>query len=454
MDIGRRRARRRLGVGLPLRLRSTGVTLSAGRRAETTLDATAEGVVGGAAAPWLRVLYSPDGDAPRGLVALGERGVAVGRDVDPPGVRVADPKLSRLHFRVSFGPRLPVHRLEDAGSSHGTWLGEAAIDARVLTPGSVFRAGDTVWLYDDGHPMRALEEMADRLAPTALTVLLQGETGTGKEVVARRLHEASGRGGDFVALNCATLGRELAGSELFGHVRGAFSGAEREHPGLFLAAAGGTLFLDEVADLPMDLQPALLRALQERRVRPVGATRERDVDVRVLAASHVDLEDAVARGTFRADLYARLADVVLAVPPLRSRIAEILPLWRRFAAAAGGSAQLSADAAEALCAWSWAYNVRGLQSLARTFAALSEPGAPLDLAFLRSRKPAMTARIDARGASATRAGPPIERDRLRALFVEHAGNVSAVARALDTTRKRVRRQAEAYGLSAGAYRPK
>jgi len=318
----------------------------------------------------------------------------------------------------------------------------------------VFRAGDTVWLYDDGHPMRALEEMADRLAPTALTVLLQGETGTGKEVVARRLHEASGRGGDFVALNCATLGRELAGSELFGHVRGAFSGAEREHPGLFLAAAGGTLFLDEVADLPMDLQPALLRALQERRVRPVGATRERDVDVRVLAASHVDLEDAVARGTFRADLYARLADVVLAVPPLRSRIAEILPLWRRFAAAAGGSAQLSADAAEALCAWSWAYNVRGLQSLARTFAALSEPGAPLDLAFLRSRKPAMTARIDARGASATRAGPPIERDRLRALFVEHAGNVSAVARALDTTRKRVRRQAEAYGLSAGAYRPK
>src|SRR5262249_54893904 len=157
-------------------------------------------------------------------------------------------------------------------------------------------------------------------------MLIQGETGTGKEVLAQAIHGASGRSGAFVPVNCATLPADLAAAELFGHERGAFSGANNARPGLFRAANGGTLFLEEVGDLPLPLQPTLLRALQEGRVRPVGSEREVTVDVRVVAATHVDLERAVEAGGFRSDLLGRLAHVVTTLRPLRERRREILAL--------------------------------------------------------------------------------------------------------------------------------
>jgi transcriptional regulator with GAF, ATPase, and Fis domain len=168
--------------------------------------------------------------------------------------------------------------------------------------------------------VQELREQIGRAATSRFPILLLGETGTGKELSARSIHEQSGRPGGFVPLNCATLSRELAGAELFGHARGAFSGATNARPGLFRSADAGTLFLDEIGDLPLELQAAFLRVLEEGKVRPLGADQEVPVDVRVLSATHVDLELAVVNNLFRSDLLARLAHVVLRMPPLASAV--------------------------------------------------------------------------------------------------------------------------------------
>src|SRR4029077_6812650 len=162
----------------------------------------------------------------------------------------------------------------------------------------------------------------------------------------RKLHEQSGRKGPFVALNCASIPREIIAAELFGHTRGAFSGAAREREGLFRSAQGGTLLLDEIGDMPVDLQAALLRVLQERVVRPVGSDHELPVDVRVLSATHADLQHGMQSGRFRADLYARLAQGVLRLPPLRERRVELVPLLRELGRARGRELNLAAEAAE------------------------------------------------------------------------------------------------------------
>jgi len=210
-------------------------------------------------------------------------------------------------------------------------------------------------------------EMIQRVGPTAATVLINGESGTGKEVIARTIHNTSPRKDKpWVAVNCAALPENLLESEMFGHVKGAFTGAVVDKEGLFETANGGTLFLDEIASLPLLLQSKLLRVLQEKEIRRVGGNKSITVDVRVIAASNSNLEQLVAQGTFRADLYYRFAVITLDIPALRDRPEDILPLARHFirSETAGLKAQpaLSQEAADLLVAYAWPGNVRELEN--------------------------------------------------------------------------------------------
>jgi two-component system response regulator HydG len=224
--------------------------------------------------------------------------------------------------------------------------------------------------------MQQVHDLVARVADSEASVLLTGESGTGKEVVARALHRQSRREGAFVAVNCAAMPEALLESELFGHVRGAFTDARDSRPGLFVQARRGTLFLDEIGDMPIGLQPKLLRALQERTVRPVGGASEVPVDVRILAATNRDLESAIEEKRFREDLYFRINVIQVALPPLRARVSDILPLAQhfigRFAPRAGKSvAGIAPPAAAKLLAYSWPGNVRELSNCVERAVALA-----------------------------------------------------------------------------------
>ena len=225
--------------------------------------------------------------------------------------------------------------------------------------------------------LRRVLAAADRIAPTAMSVLVTGETGTGKEGLARRLHDASGRKGAFVVVNCASLPPELVESELFGHARGAFTGAVGDKRGLVLDANGGTLFLDEIGELTMEVQAKLLRLLQEKEIRPLGGRQVLKVDVRVVAATWRDLRARVAEGAFRDDLLYRLAVFELALPPLRERGDDVLLLARHvvdgFARQVGiGRRSLARSAGAALRGHGWKGNVRELQAVLARAAVLGD----------------------------------------------------------------------------------
>jgi DNA-binding NtrC family response regulator len=229
-------------------------------------------------------------------------------------------------------------------------------------------------------PMRELFEQIARTARTASTMLITGESGTGKELVARAIHEASGRGGAFVPVNCAAIPTELIESEFFGHTDRAFTGAKGARPGMFEAADGGTIFLDEIGELPLTMQPKLLRVLQEGKVRRIGADHERTVNVRVVVATNRDLESEVRAGKFREDLYWRLNVIQLNLPPLRKRQFDILLMIEHFIARyaeAYGAAPLevSAEALAILMAYDWPGNVRELENVIERAMAMTSGGA-------------------------------------------------------------------------------
>jgi two-component system, NtrC family, response regulator PilR len=245
--------------------------------------------------------------------------------------------------------------------------------------------GRTVGLLGRSPSMRALDGMIDRVAPSRTTVLITGESGTGKELVAHALHQKSPRAtAPFVPVNCGAIPEGLIESELFGHMKGSFTGAQGSRSGLFQAASGGTLFLDEIGELPLALQVKLLRAIQERRVRAVGADEDEEVDVRLIAATNRDLAAEVKAGRFREDLYYRLNVIQLRVPPLRERREDVLLLadhfLRRFEAEHGrGRLDLSREAKRRLDAYDFPGNVRELENLIERAVTLSDgPEVTLD----------------------------------------------------------------------------
>ncbi|HMG12466.1 MAG TPA: sigma 54-interacting transcriptional regulator, partial [Gemmatimonadaceae bacterium] len=228
--------------------------------------------------------------------------------------------------------------------------------------------------------MRAVLALADRAAASTLSVLLLGETGVGKDVIAERIHRASPRArGPFLRLNCAALSPSLLASELFGHEKGAFTGAATAQPGLLQSASGGTVFFDEVGDLPLDVQAKLLLVLERREVLPVGAVRPRRIDVRFISATNHKLPQDVAQGAFRRDLYHRLNGVTIEVPPLRERLTEIEGLAQRFANEAARSIgraapTISAEVLTSLRACSWPGNVRELRAVIERAVLLGSGG--------------------------------------------------------------------------------
>ena len=245
-------------------------------------------------------------------------------------------------------------------------------------------------------------ETIQKVAPTAATVLINGESGTGKEVIARTIHRNSTRAKrPWVAVNCAAIPENLLESEMFGHVKGSFTGAVADKEGLFEAANGGTLFLDEISSMPLILQGKLLRVLQEKEIRRVGGTKSIPVDVRVIVASNSNLEEAVVKGTFRNDLYYRFAVITIDIPPLRKRPEDIIPLARHFIRMECGegapAVELSADAVESLTAYEWPGNVRELENAIKHALAFYQGGEitrellpPKIIEYRPQRKPAST----------------------------------------------------------------
>jgi sigma-54 specific flagellar transcriptional regulator A len=233
-------------------------------------------------------------------------------------------------------------------------------------------------LIGDSVEMQNIRSLIDRVAPSMATVLVTGESGTGKEVVARRIHDLSGRSGPFVAINCGAIPDHLLESELFGHERGAFTGAVAARAGRFEMAKGGTIFLDEIGDMPAGMQVKLLRVLQERVVERIGGTKSTPVDIRVIAATHRDLPVSIEEGRFREDLYYRLSVFPVDVPPLRDRVDDIRPLVDeivgRVYRSHGIRLHIAEPAMEVLCRYEWPGNVRELANLIERLAIIKPGG--------------------------------------------------------------------------------
>jgi DNA-binding NtrC family response regulator len=331
--------------------------------------------------------------------------------------------------------------------TRGLYVGAATLFRAELVPDTRLTLGETVLHLaldadDDGAvdepplrglvggsaPMRRLAAKVRRMAPLALPALVRGESGAGKELVARALHDESPRArGPFVALNAAAITRELAESELFGHERGAFTGAQRERRGAFREAHGGTLFLDEIGALPAEIQPKLLRAVEEGAVRPVGAEKLHRVDVRLVVATCEPLEDMVATRRFRQDLYERLAACVVTVPALRERPSDVPLLAAHLLQGAGLSACTPTARALALLGeLPMPGNVRELRNV--LVQAALKSGGPIDvehvLAVLAERRAPLRRRVDPHAAVR--------------LLEETGGNVSAAARAASLPRSTLR----------------
>ncbi len=455
--------------------------------AQTTVNTPTRGAPRGGAYRVL-VVFAPDRERVGATFALGSERLELGRAGEGPRpftLVLDDAEVSREHAVLEpFGDGW---RARDLGSRNGTFVDGERIDATVVGDGSVVRAGAHLLLVQlvsfadaqrlltrrqgdstlvgDGVAMSRVRQSIDAAAPLDVPVLVLGETGVGKELVAQELHARSGRPGAFVAVNCAALPENLVESELFGHARGAFTGATAVSGGLFGEADHGTLFLDEIGEMPVPMQAKLLRALATGEVRAVGETRARTVDVRVIAATNVELEAAVDDGRFRADLYARLMGRVIDVPPLRARRDDLIALAEHFLAAAGAKVRLSPDAAEALLVHRWRFNVRELEQVMRAAAPAARGAGMLDLAHLSER---VQGRVAERSASLPVSPPSAPADVPLALRVRRdgaptaaeltevlrhfAGSVAKAAEFFGKDRKQVYRWVERLGVDAGAIR--
>jgi transcriptional regulator of acetoin/glycerol metabolism len=389
-----------------------------------------------------------------------------------------DSRLSSAH--ATLVRRGADFELNDQGSKNGSYVNGLPQRSAILRDGDLIQLGSTFFTFRRLHAaapwagdlvetgrgdqpfglatvLPALGERFQRFrqaAASELPISIVGETGTGKELMAKAAHALSKRKGPFVAINCGAVPAALIESELFGHKRGAFSGATEDRPGLLRASDGGTLFLDEVVELPPAAQIALLRALQEREVRPIGDVRSVPVDLRVVCASHRELGQAVDAGRFRADLLARLSGFTIQLPPLRERREDfgliVASLLQRLAH--GQGAQLGGAAARRLLSDQWSMNIRALEKCLA--AALVIADGPIQLEHL-----ALSGLLSDRAAPPRReptaaepARPLSEEDRERRellvrLLEQHQGNISAIARELGKERAQIRRWLRRYNLS-------
>jgi DNA-binding NtrC family response regulator len=307
--------------------------------------------------------------------------------------------------------------------------------------------------------MNRVVELIQRLQGNDLTLLVTGESGTGKDLVARAIHAGSTRkAGTFLPFNCTTATRELADSQLFGHRRGSFTGAVSDQPGVIRSAAGGTLFLDEIGDLPLDVQPKLLRFLEQAEILPVGETRPSRVDVRVIAATNADLEQRVAEGRFREDLFYRLSVIRIHVPPLRERREEIPLLSTYFLREASErlgkpDVRLAPETLDLFDVYPWPGNVRQLRNEVHRAVAMAVPGGNIEpdhlspaLASLQTASPSPRRRPQTLAAAVER----LERDMIRSALDESQGNISETARSLGLTRRGLYLKLQRLGLPARA----
>ena len=430
--------------------------------------------------PTLRLVYSGDEARLPPTVLTPSRGATkIGRDATHGVALPDDPRASRHHATL-HSDALGRLRVVDEKSRNGTFVNGVRVTESIVNDGDLLSVGDSYLvvrvepegLIDAIVPslvgvapsMQALRHAIHRVGPTGATVLLLADSGCGKEVVARALHDIGRPGGPFVAVNCSAIAESLAESQLFGHLAGAFSGAVAR-PGLFRAADGGTLFLDEVGDLPEAIQPKLLRVLQDHLVLPVGGTTPIACDVRIVAATNRELEADIAERRFRGDLYARLAEYPMTIPKLRDRREDILLLLLH--ALGAPTPRLTPALAEALLLHAWPFNVRELLALAsqiRIRAGLVAGGAKalldVDLVADRLARPGKVSAssVDAPmepGDDRAEAGdkdPPPDRAALEALLVAHRGVVADVARAMRRSRKQVYRWIADHELDVARFR--
>lgn len=421
-----------------------------------------------------------------------------------------DPKISRHHLE------LHVHEdgylLRDLQSTNGTYYRGARVQQALLGLGAELRVGDSVLRIERGEevssqvvpqttygsligssrPMQDVFGLLAAVAPTDTTVLILGETGTGKELVAEELHRGSPRRDKpFAVLDCGAVPEQLIESELFGHKRGAFTGADQDRAGIFEQAAGGTVFLDEIGELPLALQPRLLRVLEQRSIKRLGENHRRDVDLRIVAATHRKLAKSAAAGEFRQDLYYRLSVVQVRLPPLRERREDIPLLVRHFlreSGVANPSEVLAPSVLEALATRSWRGNIRELRNVVERAIVLADGGFPLFTSHGETDVDAAQPRTSPPDAAATSApassvAPPIaagaetwdqswlaralpegfldrpyklakellleqfEAEYLRSLLRKHGYNITHLADAAQIDRHLVRKLLRKHGLS-------
>jgi transcriptional regulator with PAS, ATPase and Fis domain len=413
--------------------------------------------------------------------------IVIGRE---PGVdlQLEVPAVSRRHAEIGWANG--AYQVRDLGSRNGVIVNGRRVQGAALDDCDEIRIGDAIFKFVErdaelyrtyrldgtmtpGASRRAIEPSLllgglqmdriiaelERVAPSPLSVVLRGASGTGKEVVASELHRLSRRPGRFGALNCAAIPALLLESELFGFKRGAFSGADRDKPGLIRAADGGTLFLDEIGDMPLDAQAKLLRVLQAKEVLPLGATAPERVDVRVVCATHRDLGRMQREGRFREDLFARLNEYDVLLPPLHERKEDVYVLIRSFLARAGRpNYELSFPFMTGLLQHDFPYNVRELEACIKRSVALSEssvlgpevlPEAVKDAMTDYGKSHSVTPQV--RVSEAATQSVPNESE-LRKLLVDHQGNVAAVGRELGKARMQIHRWMKRYGIAVDDFR--
>jgi DNA-binding NtrC family response regulator len=412
-----------------------------------------------AASAWLVVA---PGTPDERRIEIGAFAVSIGSDVAAQ-VCVRDPHVSRRHAEIARVNGAVV--LRDLESRNGTYVDGIAVKEAILHDAATIRIGATTIRFETRAPspaagpkrmgdavgsspeMQQVFEILERLAPSDLTITLLGETGVGKDVLACAVHDASARReGPFIVFDCGAVAPTLIESALFGHEKGAFTGANTSVAGAFERAHGGTLFFDEIGELSLELQPKLLRALEQRKIQRVGSTDEIPVDVRILAATNRDLEVEVAEGRFRQDLFFRLSAAVVSVPPLRARIADLPELVDAILSAEGRRLRVTRDTLDALASYDWPGNVRELRNVLMAAAAMADADLlePRHLmSFKRRRRDATLADFPLAGRSLE----SIERAAIVQTLKGASGNKVKAAKALGIAASTLYEKMRRYGIA-------